>query len=389
MGKKNVVRLVDAASGAVLREAAPPRNDVAQRIEWDLADIKGKCVFFEATDGDTGGAYAWLAFGRFRPELPELALGGAASQKAVAADIARTLKLVQFAPQLAALFAERTNDTESRAAAARALIALGEGQAGHLSPVLADADEPDALREKVAVVLSSVASQFVADAMPSASSKLQQAYAAALSANHSGTVALIAAIEAGKASPLVLRDKATVDRLKANAKADERKRLDAMLAKLPPANVEADKLIAERRTAFTKGDAGKGAVVFTTQCAVCHQIGQKGNLVGPQLDGIGGRGLDRIIEDILDPNRNVDRAFRLSIVTLKDGGVASGLLRREEGGQMVLADITGKESSISQSNVAKREEIDTSLMPPAFGQTIPPADFNDLLAYLLSQRPTK
>ena len=153
--------------------------------------------------------------------------------------------------------------------------------------------------------------------------------------------------------------------------------------------MEADKLIAERRANYKGGDIAKGATVFQAQCAVCHQIGQKGNLVGPQLDGVGGRGLDRIIEDILDPNRNVDRAFRLSIVTLKDGGVASGLLRREEGGQMVLADIQGKESSIPQSNVAKREEADTSLMPPAFGQTIPPSDFNDLLAYLLSQRPTK
>jgi putative heme-binding domain-containing protein len=225
--------------------------------------------------------------------------------------------------------------------------------------------------------------------MPSASSKLQQSFATALSANRSGTVALITAIEAGKASPLVLRDKATADRLKANAKDDELKRLETLLAKLPPANIEADKLIAERRAAFTKGDIEKGAVVFTTHCAVCHQIGQKGALVGPQLDGIGGRGLDRIIEDILDPNRNVDRAFRLSIVTLKDGGVASGLLRREEGGQMVLADITGKESSVPLANVAKREENDTSLMPAAFDRIITKPEFDDLLAYLLSQRPTK
>ena len=391
VGKKNSVRLVDAASGAVLREAAPPRNDVAQRIEWDLADIKGRCVLFEATDGDPGSAYAWLAFGRFKPELPELALGEAASQKATAADIAGRFKLTARHDAILALFNERTADVESRAAAARALISFQDDAAvkGQIATALASADEPDALREKLAVALSGVASQAVANAMPSASTKLQQSFSAALSANREGTVALIVAVESGKASPLVLRDKATVDRLKANAKDDELKRLEALLAKLPPANIEADKLIAARRTAFTKGDAAKGAVVFTTNCAVCHQIGQKGNLVGPQLDGIGGRGLDRILEDLLDPNRNVDRAFRLSIVTLKDGGVASGLLRREEGGQMVLADITGKESSIPQANVAKREESDTSLMPPAFGQTIPPADFNDLLAYLLSQRPTK
>lgn len=387
-GKKNFIRLIDV-DGKTLREAAPPRNDVAQRIEWDLADVHGKMVRFEATDGDAGSAYAWLAFGRFKPELPELALGEAASQKAIAADLVRTLQLSQFAPQLVEVFADRKNDVESRAAAARALIAFGNGQAGSLSHILASADEPDALREKLASALAIVASQSVADAMPTASSRLQQSFATALSANPEGTRVLIAAIEAGKASPLVLRDKATADRLKASAKGDDAKRLETLLAKLPPANVEADKLIAARRASFTKGDIEKGATIFTMHCAVCHQIGQKGALVGPQLDGIGGRGLDRILEDILDPNRNVDRAFRLSIVTLKDGGVASGLLRREEGGQMVLADITGKESSVPLTNIAKREENETSLMPAAFDRIITPAEFNDLLAYLLSQRPTK
>jgi putative heme-binding domain-containing protein len=396
VGKKNFVRLIDA-NGKVLREAAPPRNDVAQRIEWDLADLHGAQVRFEATDGDAGKAYAWLAFGRFKPELPELAFGPS-STRAVAADLAGRFKLVQHRDALLALLADRNADVESRAAAAKTLAAFRNERDvtdgfPALSAVLASAEEPDALREKIAVVLGSVTSptvcRIVADAMPSASSKLQQSFATALSANRCGTIVLIDAIQNGKASPYVLRDKATVDRLRANAKGEESAALDALLAKLPAANVEADKLIAERRANYKGGDIAKGAAVFQTNCAVCHQIGKVGNLVGPQLDGVGGRGLDRIIEDILDPNRNVDRAFRLSIVTLKDGGVASGLLRREEGGQMVLADIQGKESSIAQSNVVKRDEADTSLMPPAFGQTIAPADFNDLLAYLLSQRPNK
>ena len=40
-------------------------------------------------------------------------------------------------------------------------------------------------------------------------------------------------------------------------------------------------------------------------------------MVGPQLDGVGTRGLERLIEDVLDPNRNVDPAFRASHVTLE------------------------------------------------------------------------
>jgi putative heme-binding domain-containing protein len=58
-------------------------------------------------------------------------------------------------------------------------------------------------------------------------------------------------------------------------------------------------------------------------------LGGKGAKAGPQLDGIGGRGLDRLMEDILDPNRNVDQSFRATNLALHNGQTVSGLLLRE------------------------------------------------------------
>ncbi|HZJ14154.1 MAG TPA: c-type cytochrome, partial [Chthoniobacteraceae bacterium] len=184
---------------------------------------------------------------------------------------------------------------------------------------------------------------------------------------------------------------ATVDRLRAVAKGDELTRLDALLKKLPPANEAADKLIAARRAAFNPAQASvaRGAEVYKRQCAVCHTIDGQGGMVGPQLDGIGGRGPDRLLEDLLDPNRNVDRAFRMTMITLKNGTVASGLFRREEGAQLVLADLTAQEVRVPTADIATRQETETSLMPPTFGDLIPAAELNDLLAFLLSKRPAK
>ena len=406
LGKKNFVRLCDAATNALLREAAPPRNDVGQRIEWDLSDLAGKRGYFEATDGDAGDAYAWLAFARFKPELPELTLVEPSSyghRLVLAADLARMLKLGPLAPQLAAIFAEQKKPADARAAAARALIALRSGGSDangtesleSIGAAVASADEPDSLREKLAGYLGEITSpsicQRVADAMPTASFKLQQSFATALSANRCGALVLVMAIENGKASPAVLRDKATVDRLRAVAKGDELTRLDALLKKLPPANEAADKLIAARRAAFNPAQASavRGAEVYKRQCAVCHTIDGQGGMVGPQLDGIGGRGSDRLLEDLLDPNRNVDRAFRMTMITLKNGTVASGLFRREEGAQLVLADLTAQEVRVPTADVATRQETETSLMPPTFGDLIPAAELNDLLAFLLSKRPAK
>ena len=398
-GGKNFVRLRDTADGKTLREAAPPRSDTAQRIEWELAEFAGRTGFLEITDGDGGEAYAWLAIGRFKPELPQLVLdetGAAARRISLAADIARMLQLSAFAPPLLAHFAEQKNDADSRATAARALIALQNGE--WLDPIgkaIANAGEPDALREKLAAYLGEVKSpaacQRVADAMPSAPLKLQRAFAAALSANRAGTLVLLAAIEEGKASPAVLHAKAIVERMKAGAQDGEIARLESLLKKLPPASAEADKLIAARRAAFdpAKASAARGADVFTRHCVACHALEGKGGNIGPQLEGIGGRGADRLFEDILDPNRNVDRAFRLTLVTKKDGGVLSGLLRREEGAQLVLADLAGQEVRVAKSEVAAQTETETSLMPAIFGEAITPGEFGDLLAYLLGRRAAK
>ena len=231
----------------------------------------------------------------------------------------------------------------------------------------------------------------IADAMPNASSKLQQSFATALSANRCGTLVLLGAIERGQASLNVLRDKATVDRLLASGEDEEDARVRDLVKKLPPASAEADKLIAARRAAFdpAKANAARGADVFTRNCAACHALEGKGGNIGPQLEGIGGRGADRLCEDILDPSRNVDRAFRLTLVTKKDGSVLSGLLRREDGAQLVLADLAGQEIRIAKNEVDARKETETSLMPPTFGEAIPPAEFNDLLAYLLAHRAAK
>ena len=137
-----------------------------------------------------------------------------------------------------------------------------------------------------------------------------------------------------------------------------------------------------RRTARSE----EGTTVFEKNCGICHQLGGKGAKVGPQLDGIGSRGLDRLVEDILDPNRNVDQAFRVTVLALENGQVVSGLLLREEGEILVLADAQGKEMRIPRSSVDERKTSPLSPMPANFTDQISGEDFNRLLDYLLSKR---
>jgi putative heme-binding domain-containing protein len=155
----------------------------------------------------------------------------------------------------------------------------------------------------------------------------------------------------------------------------------------PEQRRQLDALIHARTTAFAakQPDATGGAQVFQTHCAACHQIGGLGGLLGPQLDGIGTRGVARLCEDILDPNRNVDAHFYLHQLSLRDGSSLSGFLKAEAGQMIILADATGRETRVPKSEITKAETHPLSLMPPAFAQTIPEPDFLTLLAWLLER----
>ena len=156
----------------------------------------------------------------------------------------------------------------------------------------------------------------------------------------------------------------------------------------PEQRKQLDELIAARTAAFAraKPDLEVGANVFKMTCAACHQIGGEGGLIGPQLDGIGARGVARLCEDILDPNRNVDAHFHLHTLSLKDGTQFSGFLKAEAGQVLILADAAGQERRVSKSDLSKDQVTPLSLMPSTFGQTLGESDFMDLLGYLLQEK---
>jgi putative heme-binding domain-containing protein len=157
---------------------------------------------------------------------------------------------------------------------------------------------------------------------------------------------------------------------------------------LPPADQRVAELITRHRDGFLAGktDPAIGIKVYEKHCAGCHQIANKGAKIGPQLDGLGIRGVERILEDVLDPNRNVDQAFRSTRLALKDGQIVNGLVLREEGEVIVLADAQGKEVRVPKASVDERSVSQLSPMPSNFAEVIGEADLHHLLAYLLAQR---
>jgi putative heme-binding domain-containing protein len=280
----------------------------------------------------------------------------------------------------------------ARAAAANALAVISP--AAHeqeLAAILRDPEQPQALREACARALADTglpeAGKTLADSLASVPQALQTQIALAMASRAESANALLDAVEQGKASRRLLQDKTIKERLTAAKPAKLSERLESLTSGLPAEDVERAKLTVKRVAAFepVQSSTSLGAQVFKQNCAICHSLDGEGATIGPQLDGVGGRGLERLVEDILDPSRNVDPAFRVTLLTLKNGDVESGLIRREEGETVVVADSSGKEHSLPKNEVTERRPSQLSLMPDNFSQVITTNDFNHLLAFLLSK----
>jgi putative heme-binding domain-containing protein len=309
------------------------------------------------------------------------------------AELAKALALRQCAGPLAKVIPDPAADPNARTAAISAVLAL-DPAAGTpaVAALLADGSQPNPIREAAAKGLADVnsdeARQSILMPLRYAPQALQVRLAVALASRPEGAATLLDAVERNLVGARLLLEPTVKDRLKAAKVKDLEARVRKLTANLAPASADLDKAISDKRRGFdvSKVELAKGAAVFAKSCAVCHQVDGQGAVVGPQLDGIGSRGLERLLEDVIDPNRNVDPAFRYSNVTLKDSDVISGLIKGEAGQNLILIDSTGKELTLNKAQIEANEPSKLSLMPTGFHESLPAEEFNHLLGFLLSRK---
>jgi quinoprotein glucose dehydrogenase len=145
-------------------------------------------------------------------------------------------------------------------------------------------------------------------------------------------------------------------------------------------------VFTEFRDLLTGGDAASGKKVFfekpEANCAKCHRIGDSGAEVGPRLDGIGAKqAREQILESIIFPNTRITEGYESVIMILKNGGAATGVLRKETDTEMVVA------SADEGTRVIKREEVQSrrqalSPMPEGLWLVLARAELRDLVEYL-------
>jgi putative membrane-bound dehydrogenase-like protein len=130
-------------------------------------------------------------------------------------------------------------------------------------------------------------------------------------------------------------------------------------------------------------ETAHGRAVFDRVCGTCHALGgSSAGKLGPDLAGTWRNGADYFIENIVDPNAVIGDAFQLSIVTLKDGTVVSGAVEAETATALSIRSLTGAVVAVPTADVAGRQKLEQSLMPPGLLESLPERDMIALLKFL-------
>ena len=165
-------------------------------------------------------------------------------------------------------------------------------------------------------------------------------------------------------------------------------RIARLLKGLPPADQKLNALYARRRDGFRRcqGRPGPGSRSSRSTAPSATSSAAREPRSAPSSTASAAAASTGLMEDILDPNRNVDQTFRVTNLALKNGQIVAGLLLREEGEVLILADSQGKEVRVPKSSVEERSTSPLSPMPANLVDQIAEDDFYRLMAYLLSHR---
>lgn len=133
-----------------------------------------------------------------------------------------------------------------------------------------------------------------------------------------------------------------------------------------------------------KGDATRGQAVFRQHCSGCHQIGSVGHQVGPSLASFKNRGAEALLANVLDPNREVNPAWRDYVAVSVDGTTHNGVLISENAGSLTLRRAEAKETTLLRSDIEVLRDTGRSLMPEGLEKNIDPQGMSDLIQWILT-----
>jgi putative heme-binding domain-containing protein len=142
-------------------------------------------------------------------------------------------------------------------------------------------------------------------------------------------------------------------------------------------------------TAIGQANVRHGQSLFTRTCGACHKMYGEGGTIGPDITGSNRANLDYLLFNVLDPNGEVPDAYKMVVVTTRDGRTLSGRVVAENEKQVTLQVVGRDATAISKADIQSREATAVSMMPPGLFDALTDREVVDLVAYLRTVEPLK
>jgi putative heme-binding domain-containing protein len=175
--------------------------------------------------------------------------------------------------------------------------------------------------------------------------------------------------------------------LKAGEKLGKGARIAKTIDTPPLLTEEAAKALDAKFAKFTalapKGDPQAGKAL-SALCMACHQIGNAGGQIGPNLSGAGAMGLEAVLRNILTPNAAMEPGYRIYRVEMNNGDLIDAFFVSEDKDAVVIRQAGLPDRRVPKADIRSTKFIRRSLMPEGLLDALQDQQVADLLAYLMT-----
>ena len=166
-----------------------------------------------------------------------------------------------------------------------------------------------------------------------------------------------------------------------------RARLEAVWGRIGAGSEELQLQIREQAAAWSGAplwayDGGNGKRSFQKLCAQCHLPTADGPAIAPRLEGTGAKGIEYLVENLINPDAVIGRDYQARVVVTTEGRVLTGLLQSETPESVTLRTLNSLET-LKKSEIEELRVADQSFMPRDLLKGLNDRERIELLKYVM------
>ncbi|KAA5539716.1 c-type cytochrome [Roseiconus nitratireducens] len=139
------------------------------------------------------------------------------------------------------------------------------------------------------------------------------------------------------------------------------------------------------RQSIADADASRGRALYQANCGNCHQLFGTGGEIGPAITGANRTDINYWLENILEPQALIGRAYQMTSILTVDGRVVAGIVTEENEDAVTIQTATEK-VILPRDEIEQSVASDASLMPQGQLEPMTEQQVRDLFKYLMSPK---